>query len=144
MMFKKFLIIICLITVLFTLAGVNASDVNDTVVACEDQNEVTLAENQDNDELSTAEDNKLSANTGTLTNLADDIKKSDGELNLTRDYAYTSRIGERVTDIPYLDGIPVNKKITINGNGFTIDGKNKASAFFILKTTKKYKKRQKN
>ena len=135
MMFKKFLIIICLITVLFTLAGVNASDVNDTVAACEDQNEVTLAENQDNDELSTAEDNKLSANTGTLTNLADEIKKSDGELNLTRDYAYTSRIGERVTDIPYLDGIPVNKKITINGNGFTIDGKNKASAFFILKTT---------
>jgi hypothetical protein len=51
MMFKKFLIIICLITVLFTLAGVNASDVNDTVAACEDQNEVTLAENQDNDEL---------------------------------------------------------------------------------------------
>ncbi|MEE0924664.1 MAG: right-handed parallel beta-helix repeat-containing protein [Methanobrevibacter sp.] len=135
--------------VLFTIASVNASDVNDavvasvnannvngTVMASEDQdNEVVLAENQVSEELSATEENKLSADVGTFTNLATEIKKADNELNLTRDYAYTAPIGYRETDVIYVDGIPVNKKITINGNGFTIDGKNMASAFFIFNTT---------
>ena len=136
MTFKKFLIFICLITVLFTVASVNASDVNETVMASEDQdNEVILAENQDSDELSATEENKLSANTGTFTNLANEIKKADNELNLTRDYVYTAPIGYRETDVRYVEGIPVNKQITINGNGFTINGKNIACAFFIFNTT---------
>ena len=134
MTFKKFLIFICVMMVLFTVAGVNAGDVNDTVIASEDQNEEILTENQDNNELSATEENELSANVGTFTDLADEIKKAD-ELNLTRNYDYTALIGHKITDSQYVDGIPVNKKITINGNGFTIDGKNKASAFFILKTT---------
>ena len=135
MTFKKFLIFICLITVLFTVASVNASDVNETVMASEDQdNEVILAENQDSDKLSATEENKLSANTGTFTNLANEIKKADNELNLTRDYVYTAPIGYRETDVRYVEGIPVNKQITINGNGFTINGKNIACAFFIFNT----------
>ena len=36
MKYKKFLIFICLIMVMFTVAGVNASDVNDTVVASDE------------------------------------------------------------------------------------------------------------
>ena len=33
MKFKKFLIFLCLLMVMFTVAGVNASDVNDAVIA---------------------------------------------------------------------------------------------------------------
>ena len=102
-------------------------------VGSEDQNNniVKRTENQDNNEVGAAEGNGLNGNVGTFSNLTAEINNAKHELNLTRNYTFT-KIGT-VGDM-FTTGIPINKEITINGNGFTIDGKNQASAFLILKT----------
>lgn len=136
MKYKKSLIFICLIICLFSIASVCASEVNGTVVTSEDQNDdvieiddendnIFAVEEQDNDEVDATEEDELSASPGTFTDLAIDIKNADDTLNLKRDYAYSS------DDSIYKDGITINKKITINGNGKTIDAKSLARIFKI-------------
>ena len=154
MKYKKGLLFICLIICLFSIASVVASDDNETVVASDDQNDelieienqkdvlssnenetIMVSENQ-NDELKSnyineesnigvTEENELTATTGTFTDLANDIANAGDELNLTKDYVYSS--GDPI----YKQGIIINKKITINGNGFTING-NKQSMIFQI------------
>ena len=103
-------------------------------VGSEDQNNniVKRTENQDNNEVGAAEGNGINGNVGTFSNLTAEINNAKHELNLTRNYTFT-KIGVNAGD-RFTTGIPINKEITINGNGFTIDGKNQASAFLILKT----------
>ena len=146
MKFKKFIIFICLIVCMFSIASVCASDINDTVVASEDQsddiisiensNDTVVAsedqsddiisiENSDNDEISVTEENELSADAGTFTDLADAIEHAVDDLILTKNYTYSTG------DSSYSDGIVINKTITIDGNGFTINGNNQARAFSI-------------
>ena len=129
MKFKKCLIFICLIVCIFSIASVCASDINDTVVANDDQSdEVISIENSDNDEISVTEESELSANAGTFTDLADAIVNEGDELILTQNYTYSTG------DLSYKDGITINKKITIDGNGVTINGNNQARAFNINAT----------
>ena len=129
MKYKKGLIFICLVICLFSIASVVASEVNETVVASDDQiiegNETITVEEQNVDEISTTDENELSVTTGSFTDLANDIAKVGNELNLTRDYIYSS------SDSDYEQGVIINKKITINGNGFTINGNDQARAFKI-------------
>lgn len=145
MKYKKGLIFICLIICLFSIASVCASDVNETVVASggqsydlitvDDNNEIVTLNNQNKDNVSvdenvenvaTTDENELSANPGTFTDLANEIKNSNGALYLNRSYIYTSS-----EDSSYVNGISINKKITIYGNGFTINGNYKSSAFLM-------------
>ena len=63
--------------------------------------------------------------TGTFSDLNTAINESASELNLTRNYTYSDG------DSDYIGGIIIDKQITINGNGFTIDGNNQAMAFNI-------------
>ena len=126
MKFKKCLIFICLIVCMFSIASVCASDINDTVVANDDQSdEVISIENQDNNEVSVNEEDVLSEDAGTFNELANAIKDADDELILTKNYTYSTG------DSLYKDGITIDKKITIDGNGFTINGNNKVRAFSI-------------
>ena len=64
-------------------------------------------------------------NAGTFTDLASEIAKAKSELNLNRNYVYSDG------DSDYNYGIIIDKKITINGNGFEINGNNQARAFNV-------------
>ena len=131
MRYRKGLIFICLIICLFSIASVCASEVNDTVVANEDQieidngnDDVIAAEEQDVDDVGATEENELSATSGTFSELNNEISKitDGGILNLTKNYQYSS--GSRY-------GITISKPMTINGNGFYISGLNASRIFKI-------------
>ncbi len=62
---------------------------------------------------------------GTFSDLNSEINESADELNLTRNYIYSEG------DSEHIGGIIIDRQITINGNGFTINGNNMARAFNI-------------
>ena len=75
--------------------------------------------------------NSLSSaySSGTYTNLDNAISSSNqiyltGNIQLTGDEKYT-----------YIDGITINKSVTINGQGYTINGLDLASHFYVNKST---------
>ena len=85
-----------------------------------------LIENVKHDnEVGTTDENELISSSATFTDLANDIANASGELNLTKNYTYSS------IDSSYNIGITINKLITINGNGFTLDGSNNARIFSV-------------
>ncbi len=59
-----------------------------------------------------------------LNQIIEDL--TGNELNLTKNYTFNIN-----KDLPYLNGIIINKEININGNGYTINGLNKARIFNI-------------
>ena len=129
MKFKKSLIFICLILCLLSIASVCASDVNDTIVASEDQNDKIISiENQDNDKLSTTENNELLAEPGTFTDLNATINGAGDVITLDKNYTYST------DDSAFKNGIIINRAITIDGNGYTINGNDQARAFNITAT----------
>ena len=136
MKYQKGLIFICLIICLFSIASVCASDVNEIVIASDDQSndvveiddeheDILAVDEQEVGNIGATEENELSASSGTFTDLADDIRWSNEEFNLTKNYVYSTN------DANYKKGIDINNKITINGNGFTIDGNSLARVFNI-------------
>lgn len=145
MKYKKSLLFICLIICLFSIASVCASEVNETLVASEDQSDelnviedmcaeenniACIEENtgeflktsNNNDVLSSSYDNFAQLNT-TLQNA-----ESNSTINLIQNYAY---VGGSI-DKNYSNGIIIDKPITIDGNGHIIDGKNNARIFNIV------------
>ena len=58
-----------------------------------------------------------------LTLLKHEISKASNEINLTHDYKFYSSLDDR-------NAITVDKDITINGNGYTIDGCNGVNGIF--------------
>ena len=107
-----------LIIGLLAFSSVSAGDVNETVVASENQNSDLIeiddenandfaVEEQEIYNIGATEENELSATPGTFTDLANDIANAKGELNLTKNYAFSS------VDSKYSGGIPINKSITI-------------------------------
>lgn len=65
---------------------------------------------------------------GTFDDLSDDINQTTetGTLNLVKDYKWTVE-----SDSGNTDGVKINKSITINGKGHTIDANNKSRIFTI-------------
>ena len=129
MKYKKGLIFICLIICLFSIASVCASDVNETIVANENQIEidsgndnVTAIDEQDVDEVGITEENELSATPGKFSALSNLIKHSNGTVKLSRDYEYG---GGAIT------GITISKTVTVDGNGHELNG-NKSSRIFLV------------
>ena len=55
------------------------------------------------------------------------IKGGKSKITLDRDYAYDSRL-----DAAFENGIEIGKSLTINGNGHTIDAKNKLRIFDVV------------
>ncbi len=62
---------------------------------------------------------------GTFNELYDLINGNDDVIELNKDYKYSS------TDTVAKDGIAINKPITINGNGRTIDASNSVRIFIV-------------
>ena len=135
MMFKRIFMIICLVICLFSIASVCAGEANDTAIASADVMELSQGDNIETDDLTTQEVDSPSALTdnggvvlqtndnGTFSDLQDKINATEewGTVNLTNDYNY----GESEKEIS------ITKAITINGNGFTINGMEKSRIFNI-------------
>ena len=113
---KSFLILICLILFIVSMAGVSAADdLNQTV-------DDTLSVSGENDEI-------ISEDTGSFFELQKKIDQAnESVIYLEKDYAFDDTIDS--------DSITIDKPITINGNGFTIDGKHVNKAFSIVGSAK--------
>lgn len=122
---KKYLLLFCLIILLFAIPSVLAGDAEDTVIA-NDNSDVLEITNQDideiqNDELLTEGEAK------TFSDLNNAINgNSDSEVYLDSDYNYSS-----VSDSGFKSGITINRNVTVNGNGHTIDAKKSARIFQV-------------
>ena len=123
---KKLLLILLITCILFSVSSAFASDVNDTAIAS-DESDIDTLEVISNDENPVlTEETQDSSDDGTYTALQKKITLAgDGStINLTRDYQYND-------DFKLTTGVFINKDITINGNGHTIDGMGKSRIFNI-------------
>lgn len=131
---KKLLFILLIVCLLFSVSCVAASDINDTAITS-DENELSIAsEINDLEVIGDGENQQLAASTdllggednGTYTalQLKISLARDGSTVNLTRDYKYND-------DFKITTGIFIDKDITINGNGHTIDGMGKSRIFNI-------------
>ena len=104
---KKIVIFTLILLALFSIASVCAGDVNDTLTASEDDSQIELTATED--DLNGIDENQV---TGVV---------------LPNDYMYENEFT--------VDGILINKSLTIDGNGFTIDANNSARIFNIAGAT---------
>ena len=135
MKYKKGFIFICLIICLFSIASVCASDVNDTLMANEDDIVVELSQG-DVDEMAFSEENEIigqtgneelisEGNTGTFAELQANITAATKGSTLTLNKNYQCEDGFDTL------GIIIDKSITIDGNGSKIDAQGKSRIFKI-------------
>ena|GEM_PF-2354831 len=123
MKFKKSLLIVCLIIFLFSIASVSANEIDDVANAAEDK-EISVDEdnsvgNMDETLTESFDENVIEADSeddGTFTALQKKINDAEegAVITLDKDYAYDEDFSKR--------GIRINKNLTINGNGHTLDG----------------------
>lgn len=121
---KKKLFFILLITcILFSVSSVFASDINETDISI-DENDINDLEIVSNDENQQLGDTNI--DDGTFTALQNKINNaaSGSTINLTTNYKYND-------DFKLTTGVFINKDITINGNGHSIDGLGKSRIFNI-------------
>lgn len=135
MKYKKIFLTLCLIFFLLSIFSVSASDLNDTIITTEDndmlesiqEDNQILETAQENNEVleSTQEDNLTASAQGTFTALQGKIDNANegSTLTLDRDYAYDDGFSTK--------GIIINKNLTINGNGHTINGLSQSRIFLI-------------
>lgn len=148
---KKIFIFGLILILFFSFTSVSASDINETLVhdyiSIDDNNveivgsevskednltnniEIVNSENSDDNVLgaTNVNDAELSADvtTDSFTILDLQIKSwKQSTLNLTHDYTYFAERDEK-----HIGGVVIDKSITINGAGHSIDGSNTASAF---------------
>ena len=123
MLNKKATMLVIIFISLLTVSSVSASETTDDVSVLNGLDDNSVFEVNGNDTEA------LSSNAyGSFKDLADEIANAGTTLNLNRNYVYT----HDAEDYSYIQGIAIDKAITINGNGFKIDGNNKAKAFNIV------------
>lgn len=112
---KRIFIVLCLILFTISIAGVSAEDSNQTISG--DVGDI-VSISLENDEV-------LSVDDGTFTTLQQKINNAaeGSTISLANNYAYDSQFSE--------EGIQIDKALTINGNGHTIDGKEMARIFYV-------------
>ena len=130
---KKMVFILCLaICVVFAISGVCAGDINDTVVASDDGQVIYDVDEEKvvcpADKLpiaSSQNEDVINAASGTFTELQNkiDAAAEGSTITLDKDYKYNSGFSVK--------GIEINKDLTINGKGHTLDGLSKARIFDV-------------
>ena len=120
---------------IFTATSVYASDMNDTVIASEDDSTIELSQAGTDEMLSSDEEELIGqtenveliseGNSGTFTELQANITQATqgSTLTLNKNYEYDSGFN--------IEGIVINKSITIDGNGFKIDAHGNSRIFNI-------------
>ena len=133
MKFKKIMFVSILLLAILAIGAVSASDENvtDELTVGEDLNIESSA--VDSNEFVGAQDNQAisenASDMGTFGELSDLINGASGTtLNLTKDYIYVDGSG---------DGIEINKAITIDGKGHTIDANGKSRIFQLAYSVSK-------
>lgn len=125
MKFKGIFMLICLIVCLFTMASLSAGDIDDGAIGSADEIEVSKNDEMA-DDLQASEENQIlnEKDDGTFKALDDKIKNaSEGStLYLENDYCDNNRNYQ----------ITIEKTITIDGQGHTIDANSKSRIFFVL------------
>lgn len=118
MKYKKIMLVILIFFILISFSSADAAEINSTSIS---QNEHELCVGLDNNSYTLSD----FSDTGTFTELNNKIKNTGNELKLTKNYAYTDN------DSELINGIIIEKPITIDGNGFTINGNQKSIALTI-------------
>ena len=123
-----------LVVFLISIASVSASDANDTAIASEDTATIEISQNEEislndnNQAIGQANDKEIisQGNTGTFTELQNNITatSSGSTLELDRNYEYNDGFDTNV--------IRIDKTITIDGKGYTIDAKGQARVFDVM------------
>ena len=110
---KRIFILSLFLLISISISAISAQDIDNTTIENED-NAILI----NNDVLSDSGSN-------TLTQLQSELRNvGEGEtITLSSNYAYAN--GDPT------GGIGISKAITIDGNGYTIDGKNSARIFYI-------------
>ena len=107
-------------------------DSNSSIQNSNVTNQVTYNSSSNSKQLLTATVNESNVNkedssdAGSFTDLNTLISNGGNYITLNKDYVYNT-----TTDTHYKNGITISKTITINGNGYTINGLNQAEAFNI-------------
>ncbi|MBE6500678.1 MAG: hypothetical protein E7Z80_09100 [Methanobrevibacter thaueri] len=124
-----------ILVLIFGISASFAANVNqtgDTIMSSSDTSTISLVSDDNNKTLQSLDDSKdiLSegGNAGTFSDLNVLIKGTEngGTLTLDNNYKYNSN-----TDNAFKNGITISKPITINGNGYTIDGDNLVRSFIV-------------
>ena len=133
MKFKKSLLIACLIIFLFSIASVSANEIDDGTFAVDDNGIIAVDDessvgNVDEILTESSQENVIEAepeDDGTFTALQRKINDAEEEaiITLDKDYTYDEGFSKR--------GIRINKNLTINGNGHTLDGLSQSRIFLV-------------
>ena len=104
--------------------------INDDVLTNNENDELILEENNVEDKATLSE----GTSTGTFTDLNDAINgNSDSTVTLSRNYTYN---GVDNYDAAFKKGIVLNRPVTIDGQGHTLNGNNLSRIFYIRDTNK--------
>ena len=135
MKYTKSITMLVLAIFIFTAASVCASDVNNTIVANEDNTVLELPQT-DADEIASAKENEMTGqeenvelisegNVGTFTELQENISHAtaNSTLKLDKNYEYDDDFN--------IEGILIDKVLTIDGQGHKIDAKGQARIFNV-------------
>lgn len=129
-MTNKKILLAALLLAILTIGAVNASDDNATSNSLTSSEDANIESPASDGNLQTSPESNILANTsnatGTFTELNDLIKNSEKNsvVKLNMDYAYNND-----TDYSFMNGIDINKRIAIDGQGHTINGNNLARMF---------------
>ena len=111
--------------VIFTIAGVSASEVNEAVIAIDANDDVIAIDDAPNEDISASEDENAIADTPkTMTELKDIIDSTQDTIILNDDYSY-------VESDELENGIEIRESLTIDGKGHTIDAAGKMRIFQV-------------
>lgn len=112
---------------IFGAASVCASDVNDTMIAGEDDVAIELSPADTDDVISAGENEEITSegNAGTFSELQSNISAtaSGSTLLLTKDYQCEKDFDS--------NGIIINQSITVDGNGYTLDAQGISRIFNV-------------
>ena len=119
MKFKKSLLILIFTIFLCSIISVSAVDINDTAITTDDEQPL-----QETDENILSDTNDIAENSFTALEVKIAFTPEGGTLELDKDYEFN-------TNSNITTGVFINKNITIDGKGHSIDGKSKSRIFNI-------------
>ena len=129
-------VFILLMLVVGAVSTVNATDISDDAIGDVNDDKIEIIDDEVSDDensleiaesdsvMSNSNEDVLTANPGTFSELQDYIYSGGSTITLSKDYSYNE--GSDGNTPIYLD-----KSMTLNGNGHTIDGMGKSKIFTI-------------
>lgn len=123
MKFKKIFFMICFFILVFGVVAVSANDTNDTLMASDD--EVQILEQVNETVTDSIGSDVLNDDDATFTALQNKITNAENgsTISLDKDYTYDDGFDKK--------GIVIDKDITINGNGHSLNGAGQARIFLV-------------